>query len=304
MTTSQTHAPIAGLHHVTAISGPAQENLDYYTHMLKTRLIKQTVNFDAPEMYHLYYGAQDATPGSVLTFFNRESREQGRAGAGAAQAFAYAAKPDTLDQWHAALGGQITTRFGAQVLALTDPHGQAFEIVADPETGAWGEFHSVTLWVAEPEATAKILTEVFGYSYAGKERDAEGTRMRYALAGDAPGRIVDLWQSDAQIKARPGPGTIHHVAFRARDNAHQQELREVLLARGERVTEVKDRQYFNAIYFREPGGVLFEIATDGPGFDADEPMSSLGESLKLPPQHEPRRAELEALLPPLERVKA
>lgn len=304
MTTSQTHAPIAGLHHVTAISGPAQENLDYYTHTLKTRLIKQTVNFDAPEMYHLYYGAQDATPGSVLTFFNRESREQGRAGAGAAQAFAYAAKPDTLEQWHQALGGQITTRFGAEVLVLTDPHGQLFEIVADPEANAWGEFHSVTLWVAEPDATARILTEVFGYSFVGIERNGEGTRTRYALPGDAPGRIVDLWQSDAPVRARPGPGTIHHVAFRARDNAHQQELRDVLLARGERVTEVKDRQYFNAIYFREPGGVLFEIATDGPGFDADEPMSSLGESLKLPPQHEPRRAELEALLPSLELARA
>ena len=304
MTTSHAQAPIAGLHHVTAISGPAQENLDFYTRKLKTRLIKQTVNFDAPEMYHLYYGAKAATPGSVLTFFNRESREQGQAGAGAAQAFAYAVAPDELAQWQAELGGQITTRFGAQVLSLRDPHGQAFEMVADADAGAWGEFHSVTLWVEKPEPTAQILTEVFGYAFAGEERGPDGTRLRYTLPGDAPGHVVDLWRADTPVKARPGPGTIHHVAFRARDGAHQQQLRDTLLARGENVTEVKDRQYFKAIYFREPGGVLFEIATDGPGFDADEPMSSLGQSLKLPPQHEARRAELEQRLPPLDVTKA
>ncbi|MGL4413028.1 ring-cleaving dioxygenase [Roseinatronobacter monicus] len=298
MTTA--YAPIAGLHHVTAISGPAQENLDFYTRMIKTRLVKQTVNFDAPEMYHLYYGAQNATPGSVLTFFNSETRARGQAGAGATQAFAYAVAPDELAQWHSTLGGTRTSRFGAGVLSLTDPHGQAFEMVADPQAGAWGEFHSVTLWVADPDPTAEILTEVFGYSFAGEERGTDGTRTRYTLPGDAPGRVVDLWRADAPVKARPGPGTIHHVAFRARDAAHQQALREALLARGETVTEVKDRQYFKAIYFREPAGILFEIATDGPGFDVDEPMSTLGQSLKLPPQHEARRAELESRLPPLD----
>ncbi|TQM94056.1 ring-cleaving dioxygenase [Roseinatronobacter monicus] len=298
MTTA--YAPIAGLHHVTAISGPAQENLDFYTRMIKTRLVKQTVNFDAPEMYHLYYGAQNATPGSVLTFFNSETRARGQAGVGATQAFAYAIAPDDLAQWHDTLGGTRTSRFGAEVLSLTDPHGQAFEMVADPDAGTWGEFHSVTLWVADPEPTARILTEVFGYSLAGEERGTDGTRTRYTLPGDAPGRVVDLWRADAPVKARPGPGTIHHVAFRARDAAHQQALREVLLARGETVTEVKDRQYFKAIYFREPAGILFEIATDGPGFDIDEPMATLGQSLKLPPQHEARRAELESRLPPLD----
>lgn len=298
MTTA--YAPIAGLHHVTAISGPAQENLDFYTRSIKTRLIKQTVNFDAPEMYHLYYGAQNATPGSVLTFFNSETRAQGQAGAGAAQAFAYAVAPHELEHWHAKLGGTRRSRFGAEVLSLTDPHGQAFEMVADPDAGAWGEFHAVTLWVADPEPTARILTEVFGYSFTGEERGTDGMRTRYTLPGDAPGRVIDLWRSDAPVKARPGPGTIHHVAFRARDAAHQQALREVLLARGENVTEVKDRQYFKAIYFREPAGILFEIATDGPGFDVDEPMSALGQSLKLPPRHEARRAELESRLPPLD----
>ncbi|MCC5956475.1 MAG: ring-cleaving dioxygenase [Natronohydrobacter sp.] len=291
--------PIAGLHHVTAISGPAQENLDYYTKILKTRLIKKTVNFDAPDMYHLYYGAQDARPGSVMTFFNREARGQGQAGTGAAQAFAYAVAPDDLPKWHEALGGTRSTRFGAQVLSVTDPHGQAFELIADTEAGPWGVFHSVTLWVADPVPTAAILTEVFGYALHGEERSTGGRRLRYTLPGDASGRVVDLWVADTPVKARPGPGTIHHVAFRARDAAHQAALRENLLARGENVTEVKDRQYFKAIYFREPGGVLFEIATDGPGFDVDEPMAALGTGLKLPPQYEHDRAQIEARLPVL-----
>lgn len=292
--------PIAGLHHVTAISGPAQENLDFYTKVLKTRLIKKTVNFDAPDMYHLYYGAQDARPGSVMTFFNREDRGQGQAGTGAAQAFAYAVAPEELPEWQAALGGSISTRFGAQVLSVTDPHGQAFELIADADASPWGIFHSVTLWIDDPDPTAAILTEVFGYTFTGEERGTDGRRLRYALPGDAPGRVVDLWHADTPVRARPGPGTIHHVAFRARDMAHQAELREVLLERGERVTEVKDRQYFKAIYFREPGGVLFEIATDGPGFDTDEPMAKLGETLKLPPQYESERAKIEARLPVLE----
>lgn len=291
--------PIAGLHHVTAISGPAQENLDFYTKALKTRLIKKTVNFDAPEMYHLYYGAQDARPGSVMTFFNREERGQGQAGAGAAQAFAYAVAPEDLSEWQSVLGGSLSTRFGTQVLSVTDPHGQAFELVAESGAGPWGVFHSVTLWIDDPDPTAAILTEVFGYAFLGEERVAGGRRLRYALPGDAPGRVVDLWVADEAVKARPGPGTIHHVAFRARDTAHQSALREVLLARGERVTDVKDRQYFKAIYFREPGGVLFEIATDGPGFDIDEPMAQLGEGLKLPPQYEADRARIEARLPAL-----
>lgn len=299
MSDPQLKTPIAGLHHVTAISGPAQENLDYYTKTLKTRLIKQTVNFDAPQMYHLYFGATDARPGSVLTFFNREDGARGQAGEGAALSFAYSVPPADLLRWQDVLGGRLATRFGAQALSLTDPHGQQFDMISDPDAVAWGEFHSVTLWIADPDPTAQILTEVFGYAFMGEDRESDGTRYRYALPGDAPGRVVDLWHSDQPVRARPGPGTIHHVAFRARDLNHQAALREALLARGETVTEVKDRQYFKAIYFREPGGVLFEIATDGPGFDTDEPMTALGERLKLPPQHEPRRAELEAILPPL-----
>ncbi|TVS03273.1 MAG: ring-cleaving dioxygenase [Rhodobacteraceae bacterium] len=291
--------PIAGLHHVTAISGPAQENLDFYTRVMQTRLIKQTVNFDAPEMYHLYYGAEDARPGSILTFFNREERGQGQAGVGAALGFAYAVHPEALAEWQGRLSGEISERFGAHVLSLRDPHGQAFELLTDDSAGPWGVFHSVTLWVGDPEPTAEILKDVFGYAFAGEVSEPGGRRLRYVLPGDAPGRVLDLWQADVSVRARPGPGTIHHVAFRARDEAHQTALRNALLERGEKVTEAKDRQYFKAIYFREPGGVLFEIATDGPGFDVDEPMAQLGASLKLPPQYEPLRAEIEASLPPL-----
>ncbi len=292
--------PIDGLHHITAISGPAQENLDFYTKTLRTRLIKQTVNFDAPSMYHLYYGAQHARPGSVLTFFNREERSKGTPGEGAALAFAYAAPPESLAQWEARLNGTISTRFGQEVLSLRDPHGQHFEMIAYEEDHAWGEFHSVTLWVPDAAPTAAILTEIFGYAPTGQERGDGGTRHRFTLPGDAPARIVDLWVSDTPQQARPGPGTIHHVAFRARDAAHQQALREMLLARGLDVTGVRDRQYFKAIYFREPGGVLFEIATDAPGFDVDEPQDKLGLKLKLPEQYEPKRRELEAKLPALE----
>jgi glyoxalase family protein len=299
MTSAAITQPIAGLHHVTAISGPAQENIDFYAQRLGTRLIKKTVNFDAPEMYHLYYGAPDARPGSVLTFFNRETSARGQAGTGAAQAFAYAVAPEALEEWHTRLGGTRFTRFGETGLALQDPHGQAFEMIATPAQTVWGAFHSATLWVADPEPTARILTDVFGYQPHGQERGPEGARFRFHLPGNAPGRIVDIWHSDIPAKHRPGPGTIHHIAFRARDLAHQQALRDTLLARGEQVTEVKDRQYFKAIYFREPGGVLFEIATDGPGFTVDEPMEHLGAALKLPPQHEHRRAELEASLPAL-----
>ncbi len=295
----QSHAPIAGLHHVTAISGPAQENLDFYTKTLKTRLIKKTVNFDAPEMYHLYYGAQAAQPGSVLTFFNQEQSRQGHAGAGAAFAFAYAVTRSELTSWQGALGGHVETRFGDDVLILRDPHGQVFEMVADDTAGDWGAFHSVTLWVADPAPTGRILTDVFGYEFKGEEHGQDGRRLRFVLPGDAPGRIVDIWCSDSITVARPGSGTIHHVAFRASDSTHQAKLRDVLIAQGQQVTEVKDRQYFKAIYFREPGGILFEIATDGPGFNYDEPMDRLGAALKLPPAHEPYRRQIEAQLPKL-----
>lgn len=292
--------PITGLHHITAIAGPAQRNLDFYVRTLRQRLVKKTVNFDAPDVYHLYFGDAEAAPGSILTFFPYAFARPGLAGPGMASAFAYAVAPEAVSAWAARTGGITGTRFGAELLQLTDPDGLTVELIAEP--GAADDpamFHSATLWLDDPEPTAQLLSEAFGFEDQGAERSANGTRLRMALPGDGPGRVIDLWRSDSASPARPGAGTIHHIAFRARDDAHQDALRARLLSLGMKVTPRIDRQYFNAIYFREPGGVLFEIATDPPGFAVDEAPDALGRALKLPPQYEGRRAQIEAALPPL-----
>lgn len=298
--------PIAGLHHVTAISGPPQPNLDFYTGPMQQRLVKRTVNFDDPGTYHLYYGDRRGSPGTILTFFPFVGARQGRAGYGMASAFAYdlpAQAFDTVAQSLRQAGlapTEAPERFGARVLHLADPDGQAVELVETDTPGEGiGGFHSVTLWLRDPAPTARILTEGFGYVEAGHETGKGSERLRFALPGDAPGRVVDLWRADDAPQAVQGAGTIHHVAFRAESDAHQDSLRAGLLRMGMQVTPRIDRNYFNAIYFREPGGVLFEVATDPPGFMVDEPEADLGKNLKLPPQYESRRAVIEAHLPPL-----
>lgn len=303
--------PLPGLHHVTAISGPPQPNVDFYTKTLGQRLVKQTVNFDAPDVYHLYYGTQDAAPGSILTFFPFLDAGPGRAGPGMASAFAYAVPKAAFDRWMERLALQVVDfegpaeRFGQRVLTLKDPDGLTVELIEDDraEGEAMGEafdgFHSATLWVRQPEKTARILTDVFGYQATGHVTGPEGERLRFSAGGDKRARAIDLIRSDAPSIGRQGAGTIHHIAFRAFDNAMQDEVREALKSAGMQVTERIDRQYFNAIYFREPNGVLFEVATDNPGFDVDEPMAELGRTLKLPPQYEPHRARIERALPPL-----
>ena len=296
---SDTPTPIAGLHHVTAISGPPQPNVDFYIRDMGQRLVKKTVNFDAPDVYHLYYGDQEATPGSILTFFPFVGARAGRAGPGMASAFAYGVSPAAFDSWAARLQGQTVARFGARVLELADPDGLQVELVEDTAAKAQpGAFHSATLWLDNPEPTARLLIDGFGYAEAGSERGKDGERLRLELPGQGAGRVIDLWRADSPVRGVPGAGTIHHIAFRARDNAHQDDLRERLLGLGMQVTPRIDRQYFNAIYFREPGGVLFEVATDPPGFDVDEPMADLGTALKLPAQYESRRAQIESALPP------
>ena len=291
---------IPGLHHVTAISGPPQANLDFYTGTLGQRLVKRTVNFDAPDTYHLYYADRDGTPGTVLTFFPFVDAGPGRAGPGMASAVAYAVP--SIEPWMDALASDAvefdgpSERMGQRMIALSDPDGMRVELI---ETGGAGRgddgFHSVTLWVDDPEPTARVLTEVMGYEAGGEE----GSRLRLAAPGDAKGRFVDLVRSGERSIGRQGAGTIHHVAFRARSYEEQQEWRERVASAGLDVTPVIDRQYFRAIYFREPGGVLFEIATDPPGFATDEPAETLGAELKLPPQHEPMRERIERVLPPL-----
>ena len=295
--------PTAGLHHVTAISGPPAANVAFYTERLGQSLIKKTVNFDDPGTWHLYYGDPAGSPGTILTFFPFVGAAPGREGTGQTLAWAYGVPKGAFDGWVTRLGGQpgdISERFGARVLTLHDPHGQRLELVEGDGTGdALTGFHSITLWLEDPEPTARILQDYLGYEAVADETDAAGgRRLRFAAPGEATGRVVDLLQRPGP-QARQGAGTIHHVAFRAEDDAHQDTLREALLTAGQRVTPRVDRQYFNAIYFREPGGVLFEIATDPPGFAIDEAPDALGTALKLPPQYEPIRARIEAVLPPL-----
>ncbi|NYS24702.1 ring-cleaving dioxygenase [Rhodobacteraceae bacterium 2376] len=296
---SDTTTPIAGLHHVTAISGPPQPNVDFYIRDMGQRLVKKTVNFDAPDVWHLYYGDQQAAPGSILTFFPFVGARAGRAGPGMASAFAYGVSPAAFDSWAARLQGRTDARFGARVLELADPDGLQVELIEDTTASAQpGAFHSATLWLENPEPTARLLIDGFGYAEAGSERGAGGERLRLELPNAGAGRVIDLWRANSPAQGAPGAGTIHHIAFRARDDAHQDDLRERLIGLGMQVTPRIDRQYFNAIYFREPGGVLFEVATDPPGFDVDEPMADLGTALKLPPQYELRRAQIESALPP------
>ncbi|SDW50318.1 ring-cleaving dioxygenase [Roseicitreum antarcticum] len=294
--------PIAGLHHVTAISGAPQRNVDFYTGAIGQRLVKKTVNFDDPGTYHLYYGDYDANPGSILTFFPYVGAKPGRTGAGMARSFAYSIRPQDFDALADRLEGVSTRadRFGDKVLQVTDPDGQMLEFITDTHAAeAPGAFHSAALWSAAPEKTARILTEAFGYAEVGSERGEGGEWLRLALPDSGTGKIIDLWRADTALRAQPGAGTIHHIAFRASDNDNQDELREKLLSMGQQVTPRIDRQYFNAIYFREPGGVLFEVATDQPGFTIDEPLETLGTALKLPPQYEAQRAQIEAHLPPV-----
>ena len=301
---------IPGLHHVTAISGPPQANLDFYVRDLGQRLVKRTVNFDDPGTYHLYYGDKDAAPGSILTFFPFADAGPGRAGAGMASAFSYAVAD--LDGWMERLASDghdfegPWERFGERGIALRDPDGLRVEII---EGGLKDDgFHSVTLWLDEIEPTARVL-EAMGYEREGKEDTATagtgGTehRVRFRSAAPERGSTVDIITSDAASIGRPGAGTIHHVAFRAPSPEDQLAWRERLAAIGMDVTPVIDRQYFDAIYFRTPGGVLFEIATDPPGFAVDEDEASLGEALKLPPQYEAHRGRIERILPPLKLPK-
>jgi glyoxalase family protein len=298
---------IPGLHHVTAISGPAQANVDFYTGTLRQRLVKKTVNFDAPDTYHLYYGDDVGSPGTILTFFPFADAGLGRAGPGMASAYAYAVPKGGFDAWmdrlalHAEDYDGPSERFGQRVITLRDADGAPVELVETDRVGdaPLDGFHSVTLWERDPGPTARLLTEVFGYREQGHETDRGVERLRLVAPGTERGNIIDLIRTDAPAKARPGAGTIHHVAFRARSDMEQRDWQEVLAACGHPTTPVIDRQYFNAIYFREPGGVLFEIATDPPGFAVDEPVETLGQALKLPAKYEAMRDRITQILPPL-----
>jgi len=300
-----------GLHHVTAISGDAQETVDFYTAVLGLRLVKRTVNFDDPSTYHLYFGDETGAPGTILTFFPFRGASRGRVGKGQASATAFAVPPDSVEYWVERLtdlgvdADEPVERFGETVLALRDGDGQPVELVAtdspvEPWTGgpvppahAVRGFHGATLSSARPATTGSVLAEL-GFERVGRESD----RTRYRAAGDRAA-VVDVLDDEDATPGRQGAGTVHHVAFRAPDDDAQFAARDRLLEAGLRVTGQKDRQYFRSVYFREPGGVLFEVATDGPGFAIDEDADALGTALTLPPWLEEDREFLEARLPDL-----
>ena len=301
-----------GIHHVTAISGDPQETVDFYTGVLGLRLVKRTVNFDDPSTYHLYFGDETGSPGTILTFFPFGGGGRGRVGTGQASATAFSIPGGSADHWVDRLDDlgvdhdEPTERFGEAVLPLRDGDGQPLELVAaDSPVEPWSDspvpaehavrgFHGVTLASDRPDDTGEVL-EHLGY----EREDEEGEYTRYRAGGDRAA-VVDVRDPDDAISGRQGAGTVHHVAFRTPDDDAQVAWRERLTDTGLHVTPQKDRQYFRSIYFREPGGVLFEVATDGPGFDRDEDVADLGSALSLPPWLEEDREFLEARLPTIE----
>ena len=306
--------PIAGLHHVTAIASDPQQNLDFYTELLGLRFVKRTVNFDDPGTYHFYFGDDVGTPGTILTFFSWPGASRGSRGIGETSAVGFSVIDGAVEFWEKRLRAagvpveREPERFGKRVLAFADPDGTRLELVGDA-TGAAARpprtsdvpaqqsihgFSGVTLCEGGFELTAKVL-EKMGFTNAG----SEGNRFRFASASGALGSHVDVLVQSELMYGRMGAGTVHHIAFRAKDDAEQIKWREEMKGIQLNVTPVLDRVYFHSIYFREPGGVLFEIATDPPGFATDEPVETLGETLKLPPWLEGKRAAIEEFVPPI-----
>lgn len=308
---------VPGLHHVTILSGDPGENVDFYTRVLGLRMVKKTVNFDDNHTYHLYYGDTIGSPGTILTFFPWPQARPGRNGTGLTQATAFMIPENSTEYWkhrleqHGVTIQPVTTRFGEEVIQFRDPHGVYIDLIASskaegiadaiqlwdksdvPAEHAIRSFHSVSLNLESVEATGELLS-LMGYQFVAKE----GNRHRYKSDETQPGAYIDLIEMSYQPGAM-GKGIVHHIAFRCADDEQQAYWQQTLHAAGIPVTEVRDRQYFRSIYFQEPGGVLFEIATDIPGFTSDETAEELGTSLKLPQWIESRRANIEANLPEL-----
>ncbi|MEM7336441.1 MAG: ring-cleaving dioxygenase [Chloroflexota bacterium] len=305
--------PIQGLHHITAVSSDPHRNVQFYHHVLGQRLVKKTVNFDDPGTYHFYFADEVGSPGTIMTFFPWQRMRPGVLGNGETSHVGYAVPVGSLDYWrerlkaHGVTYGQSQIRFGQTVLPFKDPDGMNLELVesAEPATiSHWTNgsvlaekalrgFHSVTLLLSDVEATGSLLTQFLGYEFVSQE----GNRHRYRAAGNDLGLYVDLLHRPDGQNGRFGAGSIHHIAFRTVDDSEQQEYLQLLRRAGFQVTPVQDRQYFHSIYFRSPGGVLFEVATDAPGFLYDEPVAELGQSLKLPPWLESQRAQIAERLP-------
>ncbi|WP_338453162.1 ring-cleaving dioxygenase [Niallia oryzisoli] len=301
-----------GIHHITAIVGHPQENVDFYAGVLGLRLVKQTVNFDDPETYHLYFGNEGGKPGTIITFFPWPDAYQGKIGGGQVGVTSYVVPKGALDFWEKRLEKysiSVTNieRFGETSILFEDPHGLQLEIVEREEgsvnTWSFGEitsetaikgFGGATLLSTQPQKTAELLEKTMGLEKVGQEGDF----VRYRSTADI-GNIIDL-QLTAVARGKMGVGTVHHIAWRASDNEDQLEWKQYVKEHGYGVTPVKDRNYFNAIYFREHGEILFEIATDPPGFAHDESQETMGSELKLPEQYEPHREKIEKALLPFE----
>ncbi|OLB70055.1 ring-cleaving dioxygenase [archaeon 13_2_20CM_2_52_21] len=306
---------VLGLHHVTAISSDPQKTVDFYTKILGLRLIKLTVNYDDSSTYHVYFGDEIGHPGSVLTFFPWPGQPRGRKGAGQATATSFSIPQESIPFWqdrlksHSVSQEATQKRFGETVLSFEDQDGQGLELVVNKEvegrTGwthgpvprehAIRGFHSVTLWEEVLERTESVLVDTLGFRIVGHEEN----RFRYEAGKGAAGTIVDIVSRPTAQRGFVSVGTVHHVAFRASDDEHQKALRQEIVKAGLNVTPVIDRNYFHSIYLREHGGVLFEVATDQPGFTIDESPEQLGTRLALPTWLEHSRAEIEKNLPPV-----
>jgi glyoxalase family protein len=309
---------LPGIHHVTAIAGDPQQNADFYVGLLGLRLVKRSVNQDDPGTFHLFYADAAGHPGTDLTFFPWPGGSPGIDGAGQALSVAFAIPHSAAEYWRRRLSsagvglGGAQARFDEEVIAFRDPHGLRLELVAGPDTDdrslwtPWEDgpvppefairgIHAVTAIESRAEPSAAFLTETLGFRLIAEA----GERLRYQVGDGGTGAVLDVLVRPDERRGRVAVGTVHHVAWRTPDAGEQEGWRERIAARGVGVTPVIDRFWFRSIYFREPGGVLFEIATDGPGFAVDERMGELGSRLILPPWLEPRRKEIEMVLPPL-----
>ncbi len=305
---------VPGIHHVTAITGDVQRNVDFYVTALGLRFIKKTVNFDVPDTYHLYYADWLGTPGTAMTFFGWPHLPWGVQGNGQVTGISFAVPEQSVTYWlarlrHMGLEASLLMQFGREVITFRDPDQMRLELVGEASDERWRPweagpvdpkhqirgFHSVSLGVREEGPTWRFLTDTMGFRETGRE----GGAVRLATEAGGPGALVDVIEDTGGAAGEEAVGTVHHVAWRARDDDHQLAWREVLVNSGRSVTPVIDRKYFHSIYFREPGGVLFEVATDRPGFTVDEPAEALGSGLQLPPQYEGRRKSLNFNLPPI-----
>jgi glyoxalase family protein len=304
---------VTGIHHITALAGDAQLNIDFYCGILGIRLVKKTINFDAPDVYHFYYGDETGNPGSILTFFPYQGLTRGRHGKGMLNTTAFSAPLTSINYWMERLKKfgidykGPDDRFEESFIYFEDPDGLGLELVftdKDERAGfTYGNiplghsikgFHGAELWLEGYERTAGLLTEQMDHKLIGEK----GNRFRFA-ATESPGNYIDLLCTPESLKGLAGAGTVHHIAFKTRDESTQLEVRKKISQRMLNPTPVLDRSYFTSIYFREPGGVLFEVATSGPGFLIDEDKDKLGGALKLPEQYEAYREQIEKAVVPI-----